>query len=386
MKVLVLESVSGLHERVESELFPEGFAILRALTGEFSEAGIETVSTINNNAGQEYEKWLRADELFNHDEINRAVESDPDAALVVAPETNGELRRITERLEREEIPVLGPGGNSIGVSGDKWSTYGRLREKIPQPKTWFRPPNLEGPMVSKPRFGVGSEGVRIESSPSENKRNKIFQEYIEGEHLSSCLLLGEDEGVVLSLNRQIMRSQKGEISYSGNVIPFEGPNSERVECGKLALEAAESLEMRGFCGVDLVLSETPYFIEANPRVTTSFVGLTRIAQKNLGELLIETLLEGEKIERPELEGVSILKIPELRRKTDIDVKSLEELEDIPEIFAPPFPHRGCLESGDELFVSVGHGSSREEAEKSLEEGIEKALRVLEVDKDDIAWP
>lgn len=383
MRVLVLESVSGIRREVDPKLFPEGFAMLRTMTNEFSDAGFDVVSTLNRKA-KELAKWLDVDNLYDHDGLDKAIRSNPDAALVMAPEKGGELEHIVSKLREEGISVLGAEKRPINISGDKWLTYNILKERIPQPRTSVYPSKDDSELI-KPRDGVGGGDVQVEpSGPFSASGNLLFQEFIEGEHVSCCLLMKEGKGEVLSVNKQEIMIRDGGLEYYGNSIPFTHEQEEA--CAETALKAAEILHMHGYCGVDLVLSEVPYFVELNPRPTTSFIGLARILQTNLGSLLVETIADDSDIPKPQLEGCSVIRIPKTKKKVKIETDELEELRKIPEVFAPPFATDGWLEEGAEVFVTVGTGNSFEKAEGKLKERAKEALERIGVEENAVAWP
>lgn len=385
MRILVLESVSGLRRKIDPKLFPEGFGMLRTILNELNEAGFSVVTTVNRNIGRYYEDWLSADNIFYQDELEEAIKSEPDLALPIAPETGGELERIIQKLERKEIMVLGAGKESIRASRNKWITYNTLQGEIPQPQTWDQSPESpEGSILTKPKEGTGAEEVQIQDPSSlEKSGEKIFQKFIGGEHVSCCLLMGRRGGKVLSVNRQKITNHEGNLQYLGNIIPLN--HAQEKTCRETALRAAQKLGLYGYCGVDLVLDNKPYFVELNPRLTTSFIGLAPILRENLGELLINTIVNGHEIPNPHLRGCSVIIIPKTKRKLKIQREELKSLKEVPQIIAPPTPKGEYLEKGTSIFVGLGRGNSQKKAEEDLEEGLREALARLEVEKDDISW-
>ncbi|KXB04955.1 hypothetical protein AKJ48_00835 [candidate division MSBL1 archaeon SCGC-AAA261O19] len=382
MRVLILESISGLRQKIEPRLFPEGFAMLRAMTNEFSEAGFDVTSTLNRGI-RDFEDWLNVDELLHNDELDSAIKPKPDAALIIAPDAEGELEQITNKLREKRIPVLGAKGSSIRISRDKWKTHNTLKQKVPQPTTWKIPPNAGESLVAKQRQGAGCEGIHLTSnrihSPS---GGMIFQEFIEGVHASSCLLTKGGESSVLSVNKQMI-TQNNHFKYWGGEIPFENEQMEaQIEFSR---KAAEALDLDGYCGVDFVIGDVPYFMELNPRITTSFVGLAPILQANLGELLINTLIEDNSPLKPRLRGCSIIKIPRVLRNVKLDVDKLKKLKQIPEIISPPFAPNGRLAKGSPLFLAVGCDSNSRKAERKLESKIKRAISSLGVDLNAVDW-
>ena len=88
------------------------------------------------------------------------------------------------------------------------------------------------------------------------------------------------EALALSLNKQnINLAMPVQVStYEGGVVPFEHPLKQKAfSAAKKAVECFSGL--RGYVGVDVVLAEEKAFVvDVNPRLTTSYVGLSKTAK------------------------------------------------------------------------------------------------------------
>ncbi len=336
MKVLLLEfaSFSGKYP----SLLPEGFALLRTMALQFEEAGFKPLSLLHPRL-----RWL---EGFLPGEVDRSLPSPlPEAALVIAPPR--ELVELTDRLERKGVRVLGTGREGAERAGDKWLTYLALRGEVNLPPSRLAPPG-SGKWLVKPRWGAGGEGIRF---GRRRRRGEFFQRYVEGIHASCCLLAGK-KITFLSLNRQVL-SLGRSIRYLGSDVPLHLPPPLFRKCRELAERGARVLGARGLCGADLVVGKEPYFIELNPRPTTSFLALARILKGNLAEMLVEgrgkTGLRGEAC-------VRILEAPPLPPEGAVGMEELEGL------LTPP------VDTGEgRRMVVVGWGKKREEALRKIEE-------------------
>ena len=61
--------------------------------------------------------------------------------------------------------------------------------------------------------------------------------------------------------------------------------------------------LRGYVGVDLVLAEDkPFVVDVNPRLTTSYVGLSRVAGFNVAEAIVNAVVNGKLPKASELKG------------------------------------------------------------------------------------
>jgi predicted ATP-grasp superfamily ATP-dependent carboligase len=113
----------------------------------------------------------------------------------------------------------------------------------------------------------------------------ILQPYLGGRAVSVACL----GGVPLPAAEQCL-STDGRFHYQGGRVPL--PPSLAVRAQRLAARAVAAIPgLCGYVGVDLVLGEptdgsNDAVIEINPRLTTSYVGLRRLARCNLAEAIL----------------------------------------------------------------------------------------------------
>ncbi len=244
-----------------------------------------------------------------------------DAALVIAPETDGILAELIAHAEKAAVPLLGSSSQAVSIAGDK-AACGRLfcNARLPTPETQTAefenaPRTAKGvgfPLVVKPVDGVGSEGVfRVDSLPRLStalsclrritSRNEIIlQSYVSGIHASVSLLAANGCFLPLSLNRQLIDPVL--LQYQGSLVPFDHEAENRLF--RLACSAASLIPgLKGYLGVDLVLADNgPQLIEINPRMTTSYIGLRQVAQCNLAQVMWEACFKGVLPDRIPLSG------------------------------------------------------------------------------------
>ena len=151
-----------------------------------------------------------------------------------------------------------------------------------------------GKRVIKPVKGCGAQGVRLsEGVPGEGE---FAQEYIRGENYSvsiipnrvigdACLYFSGNPPLVLAVNRQeIAVGDDGSFRYLGGETPVHP--AREAEIILTARKAVEVLGCQGYCGVDMVVADTVYVVDVNPRITTSLVGIASCMQEEIAELLI----------------------------------------------------------------------------------------------------
>jgi predicted ATP-grasp superfamily ATP-dependent carboligase len=130
-------------------------------------------------------------------------------------------------------------------------------------------------------------------SPRDLAPSIIAQEYVEGIAASVAFLIGPRRRTALAPCRQNI-SDDGRLSYLGGSLPL--PEELAMRAVSLATRAVDAVNgLFSYVGVDLVLAEdarNDCIIEINPRLTTSYVGLRRLARFNIAEELLR-LVRGE---------------------------------------------------------------------------------------------
>ncbi|MPL88112.1 hypothetical protein SDC9_34127 [bioreactor metagenome] len=183
-------------------------------------------------------------------------------------------------------------------------------------------------LIVKPLYGVDCQNMVIISEIEDiknikkafpNKTEVLVQEFIQGINLSVSLISDGKNAIPISLNKQYITINKENQSYIGGELPYNHPKFELAF--KIATKAVESIGgIKGFVGVDLIIkndfikrdnfikeadnhikgkdyikkddyfdNESIYFLEINSRFTTPYVGLSKIAKFNIGELIINLL-------------------------------------------------------------------------------------------------
>jgi predicted ATP-grasp superfamily ATP-dependent carboligase len=322
VKVLVYEYISaGGFTLFGRALVPEGLGMLRAVLADFVRSG-HRVYTVLDRRLEGVARLPRGCQVVpaESEKTYRVLVRASDAVLVIAPETQGVLARLTAEAERAGRLVLGSASRAVRIAGHKAKTGRVLRRLgIPTPPTWTvrtsrdllqLAPRLHYPVVCKPPDGVGCEGVFVARTPDgllraarvleRSGQALLVQPYIEGVHASVALLGDGRRAVPLCLNAQWIRGSR-RLVYCGGATPLEHPMA-----GRAMAHAARVVEgiggLRGFFGVDLVLTRDEAFvIEVNPRITTAYLGVRRVFCGNLAEAILQAS-QGRLPARPEIRG------------------------------------------------------------------------------------
>ncbi len=289
--------------------------MLCALLTDFRRWGaVHTVSTLDPRLRN---FTLPADEAVEiepgqHDDTFRSLLSKCDATLIIAPETDGVLARLSAAAEEAGVTLLGSTSAAAAAASHKGTCSGRFRSAgLPVPPTrqvsFSNAPRaaweLGYPLVAKPIDGAGCEGVYLIAGQADLSRTLsrlrrsthqeeiLLQRFVDGTHASVSLLVAGGRAVTLSLNRQEIDVGR-PFTYHGCVVPLQHPAAARA---LFVARAAVGLipGLRGYVGVDLVLTRKEAFLmEINPRITTSYVALSRTCNLNLAHAIWDACCRG----------------------------------------------------------------------------------------------
>jgi predicted ATP-grasp superfamily ATP-dependent carboligase len=237
-----------------------------------------------------------------------------DWTIVVAPEFDGQLLSRCLAVEGACGRLLGCNSRLAMLASDKHATAEHLSGRgvpvapgIALAAGDRLPVDFQYPAVLKPRYGAGSQGIRliVDSSGIERPVDiaSRLERYMEGTAVSVAALCGPPGGdfsgiATLVPCRQFI-DNGADFAYSGGLLPIEPELAQRAK--RLATCALATLaEPLGYLGVDMVLGRDPSgagdaVIEINPRLTTSYVGLRILARGNLAEAMME-LAAGRRVE------------------------------------------------------------------------------------------
>jgi len=217
-----------------------------------------------------------------------------DWTIVIAPEGSGALLDRCRQVEAAGGRLVGPGPTVVALASDKHATVEHLAAfGLPVPQGFpiephqAVPARAVFPAVGKPRWGAGSQGVRLlpDRQAAEAWLAGLvgpgrLERHCPGMAASVAVLCGP-AGVFPLVPCAQRLSCDGQFTYHGGWLPLEPALADRATA--LAVRAVAALpEPTGYLGVDLVLGADPdghddAVIEINPRLTTSYVGLRAAA-------------------------------------------------------------------------------------------------------------
>ncbi|MCB1800416.1 MAG: ATP-grasp domain-containing protein [Gammaproteobacteria bacterium] len=222
-----------------------------------------------------------------------------DAVIPIAPETDGVLQALCHAVEVSGKRLLNSSAAAVALAADKQATLDRLQESgIPVVSSWRageHDPAGDGTLVLKPDMGVGCHDIHLIHgaqalaeflATQPDPRRWLVQPYVEGKSASLSLLVGD--GCVCLLGCNVQRVAQVDDGFVLLGCAVNGLAESREEFRSLALAICEAIPgLWGYVGVDFVLTvDGPIVLEVNPRLTTSYVGLSRSTGRNVAELLI----------------------------------------------------------------------------------------------------
>jgi predicted ATP-grasp superfamily ATP-dependent carboligase len=233
-----------------------------------------------------------------------------DWAVVVAPETDGELAARVRAVRAAGGRVLAPSERVITVASDKQATVDVLAARglpVPAGRSLAAgesiPAGFHLPAVRKARTGCGGDGLRIidgRDAPPASFPARL-EAFVSGTPVGVSCICGPRKTVVLPPLRQVFAA-----SPSPRYLGSEPLADERLAARARALAARAIAAVGvdcGWAGVDLVLGpradgRDDRVLEVNPRVTTSFVGQAGLFESSLVAAMISAATGAEALLDP----------------------------------------------------------------------------------------
>ncbi|MEM2739503.1 MAG: ATP-grasp domain-containing protein [Candidatus Bathyarchaeia archaeon] len=343
LKLLIVEALATGLIKAPSSILIEGFSMLRRFSTDAAKLNwIDVYIAVDKRIVADLPgsilpcRRIYLEDPCIEDLLYWIGRLDFDKVYMIAPETNGFLPAILRRIVDEY-------GSSIIVNGsidrlndiiDKLNLYHRLSEidvKTPRSidigeATLEDLDRLGYPLIVKPRLEAGCSGLRMVGDRREAEELLrdhdgcwIFQEYVKGLASSFSLVSDGCSLKLLSVNRQFVTLSHTGSSYLGGYVPLISP---RIRVDEL-IDKLEALlyGLKGYIGIDTVISgDEVYVIEVNPRLTVSYIGLSRSYKGNPAEAILEAALHGKLQEMDLFKGFSVfLKVKKAASSIDMYV-------------------------------------------------------------------
>ncbi|WP_454918643.1 ATP-grasp domain-containing protein [Xanthobacter sediminis] len=228
-----------------------------------------------------------------------------DVVWPVAPETRGLLARLVRLMKEKCVHVVACDLAAVEICSSKVLTAQRLAAAalphVPTFRAAAPPPELDGPVVTKPDDGAGCENTRLWASAADAPRDAdlIIQPFVEGTPASLSVLVRPEGATLLTVNRQHLTETGGVLSLSGLTVGALAPDARIARLVPAVVAAIPGLS--GIIGIDIILTPAgPVVVEVNPRITTSYAGLHRALAVNPAAFLPEFIRDGRLPAMPHL--------------------------------------------------------------------------------------
>jgi tyramine---L-glutamate ligase len=325
LKIFVFEYVTGgglYRETLPASLVREGDLMLQSLLLDLSGiAGLATIVTRDArlSAPALADQIVEVSSASGFDQCWQQCLDAADAVWLIAPETGGVLEKFGAEVLAAGKRLLGSTPDAVKVTASKFSTSARLAEHDVAVVPSYMPddaPITAGVWVAKPDDGAGCEDTcRFDSHAALSRwlgragrmRTHVVQPWLPGEPASLSMLCRDGRAWLLSCNRQLIELNQGGFSYHGSVLNGMAHHWSALE--PLAQRVAAAFPgLAGYVGVDLVVDDGDITVlEINPRLTTSYAGLSRAMGCNPARLVLD-LFYNDVFELPPLMSRNVVKI------------------------------------------------------------------------------
>ncbi len=228
-----------------------------------------------------------------------------DAVWPIAPEIGGMLEGLSQLAVEANKPLLSSRVRAVRAGASKLLTATMLNANgiavVPTFAEQQELPDIAGRWIVKPDDGAGCTRMLILDSVAATRDflktkigwNLVAQPWIEGEPMSISLLCAEGKARLLSINKQFV-----SIDGSAPTLNSIFVNAQRDRDGVFAALAERVAGVMtglwGHVGVDLIVRDgLPIVLEVNPRLTTSYAGLSRALGVNAAQLVLDLHRSGE---------------------------------------------------------------------------------------------
>ena len=219
-----------------------------------------------------------------------------DKAFILAPEENNILYNIIKFLEEKKIPHLNCSSVFIQETYDKQKTNNLIKNKLPNTELMhndYKKINEKEPIVAKTIDGLGADMLYIFKDRNDLENNKnfltkkhIYQKFIKGQVAGVNIFSKDGIFEILSLNEQIYERKSANQIFLKE-MRIGAFNDHIIDFKHIVQDILKGFTgYDGFFGMDFIISENKeiFFLEINPRLTTSYTFLRESIGFNPAEL------------------------------------------------------------------------------------------------------
>ena len=308
MRVFISEFLVGgasIGQLANESMRHEGLAMVQAIAADINRLpGCEVVTTLEADSSFQISgEVIPIKDAAHEKAVFQSLLQEVDAALVIAPETDGRLAERCRAVLDARVVSWNCSPDSIELCSDKFrfanhlhahglATIPTLHADLNNP-----PDHQVWPVVLKPRDGAGSHLTFLVRDL--NDWPPAVTSIREGRGAEKCLIQPFIAGKALSIGVNIcLKSQQMEcfavgeqrlsndrqFRYLGGVIPARISTEASLLIENLVIAACKTIPgLGGYIGIDLILTDQgdPVIVEINPRLTTAYVGYRQLYSTSL---------------------------------------------------------------------------------------------------------
>jgi predicted ATP-grasp superfamily ATP-dependent carboligase len=313
-KIFVCEFITGgglCAETLPESMLKEGILMRDTLLQDLSELPYEISTTYDARLAppQECANCVAVNKNEDVWQIWQTQMQAADAVWLIAPETGGILKKLTQMAEKpklnglQEPLILGCGLASIEVTSKKMATYLALEAAgIPSIPTYTLEnwPKSHWIWLAKPNDGAGCSDAACFNNPDDledwiednhKQLTHVIQAFQPGDAASISCVMRHGKAQLLSCNTQYIEINNQMLSYTGGVV--NGMRDYWLQFEFIANKTAKALpSLAGYVGIDVIVDDDEIIVvEINPRLTTTYAGMRESIGVNPAELVINTLTQ-----------------------------------------------------------------------------------------------
>lgn len=317
MRLFISEFITGgglLHDPLPDGLKQEGLLMLQALVRDCKKIpDLELTLTLDARLllPMDDVRVIALECKHDYCAVVRQLASQHDHTWLIAPESDDTLAHLVGMLAQDNTSILNCDSSSITCCTDKVECDRHLSAAgltVVPSLSVDQLQSVHQAVVVKRRKSVGCEGMRKFASGAaalthlENAQCDLtdwyVQPYIAGAHKSLSLICLDGQTKILSCNTQTINFNYPIMLTS--CITNGAEITRPME--RLANDVAQALPgLRTYVGVDFIETEDClYVIDVNPRLTSSYAGLSECLSDNPAQLCINTHINNvlpDRIER-----------------------------------------------------------------------------------------
>lgn len=232
-----------------------------------------------------------------------------DAIWLIAPETEAILQKISQLVEDQTKILLNSSSQAVAICSDKLRTIQQLKHNavsiVETVDLDTFSDDFAKPWVVKTKQGVGCLDSYYLATNKELTQltvklkphsNYIIQPYIGGESLSLSCLFKDGKAWLLCCNKQHVSLRLGQFKLLSCDVNINHNQAMRYQ--QVIKQVAKAIPgLWGYVGIDMIKTEANdvLVLEINPRLTTSYVGISSALGLNVAKLIIEMIERTPKI-------------------------------------------------------------------------------------------